>query len=143
MKDLLCTNFSKNVFLLSCCCWLLILSVTTSVAQIQQNSNAVEQSTFSVSVNSQLMCLGGAALLTATVSGGQAPFSYLWSTGEKTSSIEVSPAFTTDYSVVVTDANGVVSRLARGVVTVQTDTCNISNINPSTLICNHGNYTLS
>src|SRR6185295_18800313 len=47
-----------------------------------------------VSVNSESICLGDSATLTATVTGGQQPISYLWSTGATTSSITVSPAST-------------------------------------------------
>lgn len=51
-------------------------------------------STNDVSVNSTEICPGGTAILTA--SGGN---SYLWSTGETTTSITVSPAITTSYEV--------------------------------------------
>ncbi len=50
----------------------------------------------------QQICIGENATLTATGGG-----SYLWSpTGDVTTSITVSPAATTDYSVKVTDGNG-------------------------------------
>ncbi|MGI9547261.1 MAG: choice-of-anchor D domain-containing protein [Flavobacteriaceae bacterium] len=44
--------------------------------------------------------------LTASVTGGEAPYTYLWSNGETTESITVSPTETTVYEVVITDANG-------------------------------------
>ncbi|MFN8337407.1 MAG: hypothetical protein U0T36_00125 [Saprospiraceae bacterium] len=47
------------------------------------------------------ICLGGHTTLTAT--GGT---SYLWSNGETTNWITVSPSATTEYSVTVTDGNG-------------------------------------
>jgi dienelactone hydrolase len=47
------------------------------------------------------ICLGGTATLTAT--GGS---QYAWNTGSTATSINVSPAVATDYSVTATDANG-------------------------------------
>lgn len=46
------------------------------------------------------------AALEVTPTGGAAPYSFAWSTGETTSSITVAPQDTTHFSVVVTDANG-------------------------------------
>jgi uncharacterized repeat protein (TIGR02543 family) len=54
----------------------------------------------SVSEDSTI-CKGSTAELTA--SGG---INYLWSTGETTAGISVSPEFTTIYSVIITDSNG-------------------------------------
>lgn len=45
-------------------------------------------------------------MLQANVSGGTAPYSYNWSNGATTSSVTVSPASTTTYSVAVKDQNG-------------------------------------
>ncbi len=51
------------------------------------------------------ICYGGtAATLTANVTGGLAPYTYLWSNGQTTSSINVTTAGT--YSVTVSDATG-------------------------------------
>jgi hypothetical protein len=49
---------------------------------------------------------GAATTLFATVSGGLAPYTYAWSTGEHTASITVSPTVSTTYAVGVTDALG-------------------------------------
>ncbi len=58
-----------------------------------------------VSVNSPQACQGTEATLTATVSSGTSPFTYLWSPGgATTSSISVGTAGT--YTVTVTDAKG-------------------------------------
>ncbi|MEP1096428.1 MAG: DUF5689 domain-containing protein [Cyclobacteriaceae bacterium] len=46
------------------------------------------------------------ATLEVTPSGGTAPYSFVWSTGETTASITVAPQDTTYFSVVVTDVNG-------------------------------------
>ena len=44
--------------------------------------------------------------LTVSISSGTAPYSILWSTGETTDQITVSPQQSTSFSVTVTDANG-------------------------------------
>ena len=46
------------------------------------------------------------ATLTASGSGGCGPYTYAWSNGGSTASINVCPSVTTDYTVTVTDANG-------------------------------------
>jgi len=46
------------------------------------------------------------AQITTNASGGTAPYTYLWSTGETTSSIVVAPTATTTYTVTITDAVG-------------------------------------
>ena len=51
------------------------------------------------------VCLGESSTLTANLSGG-VPLSYLWSTGETTQSINVTPSGNTTYSVTITDTNG-------------------------------------
>jgi hypothetical protein len=45
-------------------------------------------------------------MLQANVTGGTSPYSYNWSNGSTTSSINVSPAATTNFSVAVKDQNG-------------------------------------
>jgi hypothetical protein len=51
-----------------------------------------------------LICPGQSALLSASVEGGKPPYSYQWNTGQTTASINVWPEETTEYSVVVSDA---------------------------------------
>jgi hypothetical protein len=97
-----------------------------------------------VAVNSATICPGGSATLTATVTGGTAPYTYSWSNGATTPSITVSPSSTTSYTVVVTAANGCQSNPVTGTVTVNSaPVCSIGSIVPGGLICNHGNYTIS
>ncbi|MCZ2444066.1 MAG: PKD domain-containing protein, partial [Flavobacteriales bacterium] len=55
-------------------------------------------------VGNLTICPGESTTLTA-----QGGASYSWSTGENTTSIDVSPALNTDYTVTVTDANGCVA----------------------------------
>jgi gliding motility-associated-like protein len=52
------------------------------------------------------ICVGQSVTITAATAGGSSPYTYLWNTGATTSSITVSPASTTSYTITVTDANG-------------------------------------
>lgn len=52
------------------------------------------------------ICAGDEVLLSATISGGNAPFSFLWSNGETTDYLWVSPQTTTSYSLTVTSGSG-------------------------------------
>ncbi|MGB0915118.1 MAG: choice-of-anchor L domain-containing protein, partial [Crocinitomicaceae bacterium] len=51
----------------------------------------------------EITCPGEEIELTATINGGAEPYTYLWSTGETTPSIFVSPGSTTPYTVTVND----------------------------------------
>lgn len=51
------------------------------------------------------LCIGSGTTLSATASGGTAPYTYSWSSGTP----NVSPVATTTYSVTATDANGCTS----------------------------------
>ena len=79
--------------------------------------------------------------LTAHVSGGTAPYTYAWSTGDVTANITVSPTQTTTYSLVITDAAGnTVEDFIT--ITVEDISCVRNNGRPGVLICNSGNQTL-
>ena len=52
------------------------------------------------------VCLGSSTTLTATGTGGTAPYSYLWSNGATTATNTVSPTANITYTVTVTDALG-------------------------------------
>jgi gliding motility-associated-like protein len=65
---------------------------------------ALSQCTLSVTIsasNGGVICSGNNIVLTANASGGTAPYSYLWSTSETTSSITVNKGIT--YTVTVSD----------------------------------------
>lgn len=71
-----------------------------SILQIELNVNDIE-----IMIDNQFDDGTGSGRLTITdVSGGDAPFTYLWSNGEITSSID--SLFSDDYLVTVTDARG-------------------------------------
>jgi len=79
------------------------------------------------------------ATLTVSVTGGTSPYTYLWSTGATTQSINVCPATTTTYGVTVTDLN---SSTARDKVTVQVIDVRCGNNNDKVVLCHlNGNGT--
>jgi hypothetical protein len=74
--------------------------------------------------------------LTVSVTGGSSPYTYTWSNGAHTQSIDVCPSLTTTYSVVVTDHNGAT---AEDNVTVQVIDVRCGNNNNKVLVCHSGN----
>ena len=52
------------------------------------------------------LCKGNPGTITASATGGTAPYTYLWNTGATTASITVTPLVNTTYTVTVTDALG-------------------------------------
>ena len=50
------------------------------------------------------ICIGQSSVLSVNVSGGTQPYAFLWSTGDTTSTTEVSPSTSNSYTVSVTDA---------------------------------------
>ncbi|MBO9699430.1 MAG: choice-of-anchor D domain-containing protein [Sporocytophaga sp.] len=72
-----------------------------------------------VTPSSTDVCTGQSAVLTATVTGGTAPFSYQWTNVVgNTASVTVSPTAETTYSVVVTDSKSCQSAAATSLVKV-------------------------
>ena len=93
-----------------------------------------------LSVNSQTICAGGYATLTATT-GASSP-SYLWTdpAGSTTASITVSPAATTTYTVTVTDGTTGCANSGNGTVTVNPlPTVSVN----SAIVCAGGSATLT
>lgn len=78
------------------------------------------------------ICGGSTATLTAEVSGGTAPYTYLWNTLETTPSIEVQPEETTTYSVLVTDQ---LNNTTFGSITVNVKDFTAITLGPDTLVC--------
>jgi hypothetical protein len=103
---------------------------TTAMAQFPVAS-------VSASITTIAMCYGPqSTVLTTTVSSGTAPFTYSWSTGATTASINVSPTETTTYKVAVTDANGRPSSAEITIVVV--DACCGNSNNVKVLVCHNG-----
>lgn len=103
-------------------------SVQSDLWEYYDPTNSTCGLTVSASVNGiSTICSGQNATLTA--SGG---ITYLWSTGATSNSISVSPSSTTNYSVIVTGANGCTD-ITSGTVTVTPYP--IAVISPNSTIC--------
>ena len=91
---------------------------TVVVANAVSSANFTVNPLPTVTVNSQTICVGDSATLTATSSAASP--AYLWSPGgETTASITVSSASTTIYSVTVTDGTTTCAVGGSDTVTVQ------------------------
>ncbi len=84
---------------------------------------------------SQTICIGFSATITAT--GG---VTYLWSNGETTASITVSPATTTVYTVTATNGNGCTATAS---ATITVNPAAVATISGNLNICAGGNTTLT
>lgn len=65
-----------------------------------------EQHTVSLTAVPDTICVGTSARITAAVRGGGQPYTYTWSTDERTPAIDVSPTNTTTYGLFVEDGCG-------------------------------------
>jgi len=69
--------------------------------------NITQPTALQASVNNpDTICIGQSASLIATVNGGTSGYSYTWNNAATTNSISVTPGVSSNYSVVVSDANG-------------------------------------
>ncbi|MBL4642447.1 MAG: T9SS type A sorting domain-containing protein [Flavobacteriaceae bacterium] len=82
-----------------------------------------------------------ASISVETITGGSAPYTYEWNTGETTQSIEVSPTETTTYTVTITDANGC-STTADAIVNVVDVRCGHHGHHNKVKICHKGGRTI-
>ncbi len=87
--------------------------------------------------STSILCNGGQATLTAVAGGGTGNYSYLWSTGETTQSIQVSAG---TYSVVVQDSN-LCSKSAE--ITVIAPDPLVLTIDKMDVLCYNGTATVS
>jgi hypothetical protein len=100
---------------------------TVRYRDIAQNFNPIV-----VFTEDTTICKGDTATISVDVSGGFPPYSYLWSTGEQTKTIKVSPGDTTTFTVFVTDVqNGA----ATGNVTVNVIPFERYELGSDTLVC--------
>src|SRR5689334_18637041 len=67
---------------------------------------------------SQTICIGAMSNLSANASSGIPPYSYQWSDGSNTPSINVGPVTTTVYTVTVTDGSSCIVTSAPIIITV-------------------------
>ncbi|MBK9733409.1 MAG: hypothetical protein IPO83_19320 [Chitinophagaceae bacterium] len=98
----------------------------------------------SVSVPDVAICSGHSTTLTASVTGGGAPFHYTWAPGlsDTTSSVTVSPLSTTTYTVTVLDNCGTIATDTVQVTVNPTPTVTISPSPANAGICGTGSVTL-
>ena len=86
-----------------------------------------------------LICYGQDTIISASASGGVPPYTYNWNNSVSGSSQQVSPLFTTTYTVVVTDSNNCIDS--------ETITVNVADpISPNLgneIICDGDNVTLN
>jgi hypothetical protein len=95
--------------------------------------------TITVSVPAQVICQGQTATLTASASGGIAPYTYAWGAPINASgaSQNVTPSATTTYTVTATDANGC-TQTATVTVTVNPNPTVAGMVTPATCGLNNG-----
>ncbi|MCA6437586.1 MAG: gliding motility-associated C-terminal domain-containing protein [Bacteroidetes bacterium] len=94
------------------------------------------------SINSLTLCNGANGILSASVTGGIAPFNYNWNgTISSSVSILVNPPVTTAFSLTVTDANGCLSPPTTS--TIQVSTPLTVSVTPSITVCPTSSFTLS
>ncbi|MBK8424835.1 MAG: hypothetical protein IPL27_02120 [Lewinellaceae bacterium] len=85
---------------------MLLLDNPCSCTQTQVTFNIQDVPPMQVSLNDVNGCGSTNAILTPFITGGQAPLTYVWSTGGTSSSISVFTPGTNTYTVTVTDACG-------------------------------------
>jgi hypothetical protein len=88
----------------------------------------------------QNICRGTSITLTADVSGGTPPYTYLWSTLDTTAAIVVTPTETTTYNVLVTD---LMNNMSFGSVTVNVTDFKDINLGADTLLCANFSITFN
>lgn len=75
----------------------------TTFNTISQTFYIVPPDSIQVTVQDLLLCPGEGGTLTATITGGFFPITYLWSTGQTTQTINVAPSGNQDFWVTVSD----------------------------------------
>lgn len=80
------------------------LNFSQDLSFVVEVENAPMETSNHHAVLSNKQCLGDPVRVTANHSGGHAPFSYSWSTGEAVKSISVNPLEDSRYFVTITDA---------------------------------------
>jgi large repetitive protein len=78
-----------------------------NACSVVQNVTITEPSAVTLAINgAATICQNQSATVTAVPAGGIQPYTYSWDNGPTSSSQTLSPSSTSNYSVIVTDANG-------------------------------------
>lgn len=86
------------------------------------------------------ICLGESTVLTANIIGGQNPYTYTWTTGSQSPSINIAPVNISSYSVIVNSINGC---SASANTTINVNSNPIATISGSTMVCSGQNTSLN
>lgn len=104
------------------------VTVTDSNGCSESSGNiSVSNANSTITITPQIMpakCIGDNGAITLTLSGGTAPYSFLWSNGEVTQNLN--SLATGSYSVDVTDANGCTASIPNIVVNRSNNSLNIN-----------------
>jgi len=92
-----------------------------------------------LTITSDIVCIDEMTSVTVYATGGTPPYSYQWSNFETTQSITDIPGVTTNYSVVVTDANNCVENISTTVIVYPPLAINIY---PDDTICEGDQVTI-
>ena len=85
----------------------IIINATTACGNVPAIIQLRDKPVLDIAAPNAAVCSGQTqAVLSASASGGLAPYTYSWNTGSTSASISVSPAVTTTYSVTATDQCG-------------------------------------
>ncbi|MEJ8820312.1 hypothetical protein, partial [Lacibacter sp. H407] len=117
------------------------LTITYSNTALNQAPCGIDVTVGDVQANAvptHALCFGGNGSVNLTVSGGTAPYSFLWNTGATTEDLASVPAGA--YSVTVTDANGC-TETANATVNQPTDVT--ANAVPTHALCFGGNGSVN
>ena len=105
------------------------VTVTDALGAKAINSVVINVGNLSLSTskipNIAQVCPGTNSAITANPTGGNGTYSYLWSSGQTTKSINVAPQTTTTYTVTVT-AGGCTKTASTNVIVVDTPGCSFS-----------------
>lgn len=99
---------------------------SSSIAITNQNSAAVELG------NDTTICAGGTVILSPTPLAGTGPYSYTWTGGASTTTLEVTPIEATAYYVTLTDASGCT---ATDSIQIDVNDLPLVNAGPNQTIC--------
>jgi hypothetical protein len=119
---------------------ILLLDTPCSCTQSEMTFVIRDRPPLELVMDDQELCGGTSATLSPALTGGQAPFTYQWSTNATTSSISITTPGTNTYSVTVTDACGSTSVEEAVVTLLPTPTAAISG---SGILCEGANGTFN